>query len=117
MGWSVQEMRNTVEISTEVAETLIKKFARYIPTIYQEDNPTPDELLHRGKLYFSEDHMEHIDWLGQHEDILPTLAALKVKGDICFGSLEGDNAGAFWGYRFDGEGGLKRLTGDVVWRE
>lgn len=117
MGWSVQLMRNTAEISTEVAETLIQKFASDIPTIYQEDNPTPDDLLYNGKLYFSADHMEHIDWLERHEDILPTLAALMVKGDICFGSLEGDNAGAFWGYRFDGQGSFKRLRGDVVWRE
>lgn len=39
----------------------------------------------------------------------------KVKGDICFGSLEGDNADQFWGYRFDGKGNVQDLEGKLQW--
>ena len=29
--------------------------------------------------------------------------------------MEGDNAGRFWGYEFDGEGNMTELTGALQW--
>ena len=54
-------------------------------------------------LMFISDHMEHMDYLW-NESIINKLKEMKVKGDITFGSLDGDNAGDNWGYRFDGKG-------------
>jgi hypothetical protein len=33
----------------------------------------------------------------------------KVKGDICFGDVEGSSRGLFWGYRFEGDGSMWEL--------
>ncbi len=68
-----------------------------------------------GKLSFNSDHMEHMDYLADSAEIVQVLTEHKVEGDICFGSLDGDNAGSFWGYRFDGKGGMKPLEGTIEW--
>ncbi len=49
------------------------------------------------------------------EHIQEVLKRNKVEGVIKFGSLEGENAGDFWGYEFDGKGGMKELVGEVKW--
>src|ERR1700744_356709 len=46
-------------------------------------------------LYFDCDHMEHMDFLW-NKDLQQVLSEHKVTGTVCFGSLEGDNAGSFW---------------------
>jgi len=73
------------------------------------------DVTYEGKLAFNPDHQEHMDYLGNNPKLNKVLQKHKVKGDICFGSLEGDNAGSFWGYRFDGKGGMQELEGKLSW--
>jgi hypothetical protein len=75
-----------------------------------------EEVLDEDKhLTFNRDNMEHMDYLSSETPVIPILCRHKVKGDICFGSLEGDNEQTFWGYRFDGKGGHKYLEGEIDW--
>lgn len=108
MSWSIGELVNTVTISKKCARELFAVRKNY-GTWYSLEDVTYD-----GKLNFNGDHMEHMDYLW-NEDIQAVLLKYKVRGDVCFGSLEGDNAGSFWGYRFDGKGGMSTLEGKVEW--
>jgi hypothetical protein len=112
MSWSVAKITNTVKISEAVARDLIQQFPN-IPVLDYIESPEPSALLEGDKLFFDTDHSEHIDWLDDR--ILAVMASHKVEGDITFGSLEGDNRNTYWGYRFDGKGSYKHLTGKVVW--
>lgn len=113
MSWSIGETVNTVRISPACAKELFKA----------DDDANSDiwdlfeNVTCRGKLTFNSDHQEWMDYLGSHEKLVEILKKHKVAGDICFGSLEGDNAGEFWGYRFDGKGGMVKLTGQIVYEE
>lgn len=113
---AVHLLSNTVEISDAVAQRLIEKFGARIPTLSEKDCPTPADLLSHGKLLFDPDHEEYLDWLQEVEAVLPVLAEQNVCGDITFGSLEGSYAGKFWGYRFDGHGGFRHITSELVWK-
>lgn len=147
MSWSIAEIKNTVKISKKCAQELFdldaylfcticeKKMSELLPGeepwdfyCYEKDHETtasklgnlwdsPEEVTCDSKLSFNIDHMEWMDYIANSEEIKTTLKKHKVKGDICFGSLEGDNAGSFWGYRFDGKGGMKTLTGELTWSE
>lgn len=66
-----------------------------------------------GKIAFNEDWGESMDFLF-HEEAQDILRKHDAQGDVCFGSLEGDNAGSFWGYRFNGSNPVVSLTGHVV---
>lgn len=113
MSWSIGLIENTVRISQKVAKQLFK---------LQEDNKTDelwyseDDVVYEGKLQFNGDHMEHMDYIWR-EEVQSVLRKNKVEGSICFGSLEGDNADSFWGYRFDGKGGMRELKGTIEWSE
>ncbi len=113
MAWSIAETINTVEISEECAKELFKDQERSeTGEIWYE----LEEVTNEGKLTFNSDHMEHMDFL-QDNTFTDILRKHKVNGDICFGSLEGDNSGSFWGYRFNGEGGMVELVGRVIYEE
>jgi hypothetical protein len=120
MGWSIALIENTVEVPSGLAEDLVTA-DKYQEVFYDVDDVTTKVRTGKGKnqkqvvrLHFNPDHMEHMDWVSRGE-LQATLCLHKVKGDILFGSLEGDNDGEFWGYRFDGKGGMKTLTGQVQW--
>lgn len=112
MGWSIAVVRNDVVVKKKCAEELFKAQA-YEEELWYEIG----DVSRNGRLSFNGDHMEHMDYLGNNEAMVAILCKHKVKGDICFGSLEGDNTGSYWGYRFDGKGGMKRLKGRVVFEE
>lgn len=125
--WTIANIENNVCLTKSKALKLGANETYAAIMDYYEDHvwSSDDEMLNclfdsSGKssptyyLRFIEDHMEHMDYVNQ---ILPQLLELKVKGDITFGSLEGDNNGCFWGYRFDGKGGMKHLTGSVSFKE
>jgi len=104
MGWSIANLDNTVKISKSCMEDL-KRFEEELGIDFYSDD----------ELYFNSDHMEHMDYLW-NEEVLEVLKKHKVNGRVTFGSLEGDNAGSFWGYDFkDGE--VTHLEGEVVWKE
>jgi hypothetical protein len=104
--WRIGLISNTVAITDECAKDL---FAATGP-----ENPWYEEgdVAWRGKLSFNEDHYEHMDYVNRPA-ILAVLAQHRVNGDITFGSLEGDNRGAYWGYRF-ADGVMTKLKGRVV---
>lgn len=109
MGWSIENLVNEVKISPQCAKELFGA-QEYEQEIWYELK----DVTYKGKLTFNPDHLEHMDYV-HLPHIQEALLKHKVKGDICFGSLEGDNAGEFWGYRFDGKGGVQSLKGTLQW--
>jgi hypothetical protein len=112
MAWTIANIDNNVKITNDIAKDIFEKHKD--STGWYD---VTEFCYHDGidlKLYFNEDHREHMDFVWEIED---TLKEHKVEGDITFGSLEGDNAGSFWGYRFDGKGGMKSLKGRLEWNE
>jgi hypothetical protein len=110
--WSISVTINHAKVSKKCAKELFEAQA-YEGEIWY----SLEDVVYKGKLQFNSDHNEHMDYLANHDNMLEILKKHKVKGDICFGSLQGDNDGSFWGYRFDGEGGLKTLTGTILYVE
>lgn len=110
MSWSINNTVNTVLVSRTCAKELFK--AQNEEVWY-----SLDEVTHNGRLSFNPDHAEWMDWLANQDALVEILKKYRVKGDICFGSSEGDNAGKFWGYSFDGLGGMTELVGRVVYEE
>ncbi len=110
MGWQIKEVKNTVKINKKIACELYECGAS-VCYAWDENGMSVDDIVHSdGHLVFNPDHMEHMDYV--HEDqIMKVLKKNKVKGDICFSSDDGDNAGKSLGYRFDGKGGMKKLAG------
>lgn len=114
MSWSIYEMVNTVDnIPNECIHDLFDEAQDYEGQIWADPKEVVDE---RGLLRFDPELMEHMDYLA-NDKAIRVLKRYEVEGDICFGSLEGDDAGEFWGYRFDGKGGMKKLKGRIVWEE
>ena len=117
MSWSIENIVNTVEISRECARDVYNAEShKFEGKIYNDTFSDVDYVTYEGKLAFNPDHQEHKDYVS-HEKVQKALKKHKVQGDICFGSLEGDDAGSFWGYRFDGNGGMKMLEGKLEWAE
>lgn len=124
MGWYISEVKNEVILTEELINELheaannrkiyVEEFM-YRDGVYFEDNEDNGDCIR--KLAFYGDHMEHMDYLGSENVIIEILKKHKVKGDICFQSTDGDNAGDAWGYRFDGKGGMKYLTATMQWSE
>lgn len=109
MSWSIANITNTVKITDACAKDLFAA-QEYEHEIWSD----PSDVTYEGKLVFLKDLMEHMDYVWR-EHIQKVLKAHKVKGDITFGSLDGDDFGKFWGYRFDGKGGMAKLKGMIVW--
>src|SRR5579872_1706754 len=112
MSWSIANIDNTVKITKKIASEVYK--ATEEDGSYSEYFDDVDGVSYDGKLYFNPDHSEFMDFLGD-ERIQEVLKKAKVKGDVTFGSLDGDNFGLFWGYRFDGNGGMVKLKGKIQW--
>lgn len=111
MGWHISLLKNEVKITN-------KKCAEELKKLRERDyGPMGiEDVCYDGWIVFNPDDMEWMDYLSDSK-FLNVLKKYKVKGDICFGSEEGDNAGEYWGYRFDGEGECKKLVGNIVWNE
>src|SRR6478609_10917370 len=91
MSWSIGCIKNTVEVSNEVATDIFYKLVDELELYSVED------ILDDGKLYFNNDHMEHMDYVWHVDD---ALAKAGCVGEIAFASVEGDNAGDWWKYTF-----------------
>ncbi len=110
MGWNIAELDNTVVVDDACAKDLFEA-QEYEQELWYE----VDEVADEGQLMFIEDHMEHMDYLWR-EHIQAILQKHNVEGTVTFGSLEGDNAGSFWGYQFDGKGGMEKIKGTLSWK-
>ncbi len=115
MSWNIAVVVNTLKIPLDCAEELctIKEGELWS----DPENVTNDD----GLFEFPPDLFEGIDIInpdGEYKDVSKALLKYKVKGEICFADVEGNPDDArFWGYRFDGEGGMKELEGSIVWKE
>jgi NAD-dependent DNA ligase len=107
--WTIHLIRNTVQVPKAAVPELFA--AQEDETWYEEE-----DVLSGGRLVFNSDHYEHMDFLADNQAIIDVLCKHRVKGDICLADLEqGDEEGSFWGYRFDGQGGMEKLKGKVDW--
>lgn len=109
MSWYVADIENTVKIpKTKVKEAnaSLLNVSDYFENIGQAFDKS-------GRLVLDPDAGEWIDPFD--DDLMPVLLQFEPQGKLLFGSLEGDNAGDFWGYEFDGKGGVKELTGRLHW--
>lgn len=113
--WTIECLVNTAVISNDCAHDLFEEAQDYEGELWGDYEEVIDKNV--GLLRFNPDHMEHMDYLATHDNVIKILKRHNVKGDICFGDLEGDHAGSFWGYRFDGKGGMKHLRGRLLWEE
>ncbi|MBI2064697.1 MAG: hypothetical protein HYT62_01445 [Candidatus Yanofskybacteria bacterium] len=111
--WTIHCLVNTVYIPNECGHDLFNLAQDYEGEFWNK----VDDVTEDGLLNFNPYHMEYMDYLRDNTEAIRILKAYNVKGDIRFGSLEGDNAGSFWGYHFDGRGGMKHLKGNLVWEE
>ena len=127
MSWTIALLENTVLLPADVAvETARKLIEENMDTFYEVDPDYVDDIADENLLYyahlakkgdgyslvFSDDDMEHMDWL--QDDICLTLARAGATGTVKFGSLEGDNRNSFWGYEFK-QGHYRTLSGTVTW--
>lgn len=111
MGWHINLVKNEVKIT----EAIVKELRFETDLAYEYEWESDDDVFafygaDDIRLNFNPDHMEHMDYL-HDEDVQRVLKKHKVKGDVCFSSDDGDNAGTSWGYRFDGKGGMVELVG------
>ncbi len=111
MGWSIACVENTLVVPEECGEELRNLVEK---TEDGEEYPVELDLYsYSPQLEFNVDHMEHMDCLWR-EEVQAVLAKHKVSGRVCFGSLEGDNSGDFWGYEWT-NGELRMLSGTLHW--
>lgn len=106
MGWSIAVHENTLRMSRSVADSLIEIADDHGHSIGYDDRRGVD---------FDHDAMEHMDFLWESW-ALNVLSDPSVSGDVVFTSVEGDNSGETWGYRFK-EGVMTRLKGMIVVEE
>lgn len=113
--WTIHLIKNEPIISDECAEELFE-IQLYEGETYGELWDDLDDVVYDGILQFNPDHFEHMDFL-QIDGMIKILCKHKVNGDICFADLEGSQTNSFWGYRFDGAGGVKKLKGKLIFEE
>lgn len=112
MGWNIILRKNTVKINDFIANALFN--TKSDAALCWDDERFVDDsscIIDQGKLVFNPDWMEHMDYLWD-EDIQAVLKRHKVEGVVTFCSHEGDNRGSYWGYVFDGKGGMKKVRGE-----
>jgi len=90
MGWSINTVVNELKIPKGYQPRLEEVADENYHCIFFDDD---------GTIGFDSDAMEHMDFL--HENwAQEIILESKANGMVIFGSLEGDNAGDFWGYNF-----------------
>lgn len=106
MGWHIDLFTNDVKIPLQCAKDLWNYNLITCDELWDDEYDVSIGLY----LNFNSDHMEHMDFLCR-KDYRDILLNHKVEGDITFCSYETDE---YWGYRFDGDGGYKKLAGKAT---
>ncbi len=113
--WSICVIENSLKLNEKTVDELFKineKLADMASEIWYDKSDVTDS---DGNISFNLDHYEHMDFLSDNQEIVDVLKKNKVKGKVCFGCLDGDQFGQFWGYEFDGQGNMVTLTGTINW--
>lgn len=106
MGWQINVVHNDLVVSKECFEKLDEWANNNDQCLYHDSKD--------GTIGFDYDAMEHMCAPLYEDDFLNILKEYKVNGQVCFSSVDGDNAGENWGFEFkDGE--MKHLKGKVIW--
>lgn len=113
--WRIEVIDNTLKINKKTAQDLLKENKKLEKTGQEIWYDLDDITDCDGCIKFNRDHYEHMDFLDNRPGIVKVLKANKAKGRVTFGCLDGDQFGQFWGYEFDGKGGMKKLTGTLTW--
>jgi hypothetical protein len=111
--WTIHELNNTVNVSNECSHELNKYYSENIIGDEEYDGESP-YVSEGGKIYFHDHDMEWMDYISNLE-VQEILCKHKTIGVVGFGDFEGDNRGEMWGYKFDGKGGMEKLTGKIMW--
>lgn len=118
MAWNICLIENTIVVTRGIAADLYaaQQAGKTLCCPWENENEIINwhPIRPKGVLHFEYDHMEHMDFLWDAK-IQEILKQHEVEGVVKFGSLEGDNEGKFWGYEFDGKGGLVELKGTIEW--
>lgn len=109
--WSIALLKNTLKVPPAARQELFQASEASGSEIWYTEKAVTDS---KGIIQFNYDHMEHMDFLW-NEEFQNILKAHCAKGSVRFGSLEGDNKGKFWGYYFDGKGGMRETYGSLTW--
>ena len=109
--WRIFETANTVIINDECAEEIFN-LGKY--NYFENVSDVAIKNNKQLKLSFNPDHGEHMDFVSNVK-IQNILKKYKVKGHICFADIE--NVQKIWGYKFDGKGGMVKLTGKITYYE
>lgn len=113
MSWRIALLENNIKVTSKVAKELFDLSEKNLSEIWYSEEDVADE---NDILQFNCDHMEHMDYLW-NVDYQKILKKNKIKGRALFGDLDHDTFGEFWGYEFDGRGGMKLLEGKLSWSE
>lgn len=111
MSWQIAVIENTLKIDKKTAKQLFKLSHGSCDDIWWREQDVMDR---NGYITFNSDHMEHMDFL-RLKGYQAILEKNEVKGQVRFGSLDGDNFGKFWGYSFDGDKDMSLLEGELKW--
>lgn len=106
MSWSIGIIENSVTVPEAAQADLIALESEH-------DFSYDDRGAVDGELLFNPDDMEWMDYLGD-DQIVQVLVSHGAQGRVLFGSLEGDDAGSYWGYEFQ-EGKCVRLKMVPQW--
>jgi len=110
MGWFIHELENTLKVPKPCLKELLDIGIK--ECLYDETDTIQDIVNSDGVLFFNSDHMEHMDFLWMPK-IQKVLKKYKVSGKVRFCDVEGDNAGTWWSYEFDGNGKVEEKKGKL----
>lgn len=117
MSWSITLIENTAVVPEDRQEVVALVVVASADTFQDYEDSTSAEMraavFYDDKLSFNSDDMEHMDYVTMDDGICAAMAAAGTTGRILFGSLEGDNNGAFWGVEFQA-GHYRRMNAGVV---
>lgn len=104
MGWQIGCLQNTLDFN-ETCTTELNAWAAA---------HGHDMLVYQGYIMWGE--LEHACWFMYEREVIAIFVKHGTRGETLWGSVDGDNAGSFWGWRFE-EGRCVTLKGALTWAE
>lgn len=121
--WRVSLLENSLNLTKDFKKDLKEKVRskkidmniHYYNLNKIDEEQLNDCLFDENTLFFNEDHHEHIDYLYHNNKLISLINKHKLKGEIKFGCLDGDQFGEFWGYSFN-NGKMKKIKAKLNWK-